>query len=421
MTLYSSAIKISAAILLVGFSPALITAQEKSEPIYGQTPEELLPFRKAGEPYTRFFTELPSFRGPGRDELADDGLTSVKIGLLMPFGGLDYELGQRFKQGVELAVVDANRTGGFHGLPFEIVIRDEAQAWGAAANAAVELAIKENVWALIGAFDDASTHVLSRVLLKLELPTVNTSGTDPTLTEHTIPWMVRIRPDDRQNAYRLAQKIFLEDARQRVVVFRANDRYARTGIAELVDAARRLHHPIQLEVRFENHESDWPIQFERIRAIKPDALVLWGRAEPSGRVLKGLRASGIDVPVYGPDRLADVSFISAAGAAAEGMVLTHPFDPSGSDDRWSDFRSHFATAYGREPDSVAGYGYDGARMLLQAISEAGLNRVLIRDRLFEIRELPGVTGPIRFDNTQNNVQPVLLCQIRDGQLVFGEP
>ena len=203
-------------------------------------------------------------------------------------------------------------------------------------------------------------------------------------------------------------------------MFRANDRYARTGIRELVDAARRLHRPIRLEVRFENHAhhdaGDWQIQIERIRALGPDAIVLWGRAEPSARVLLALRAAGIDAPVYGPDRLADPAFLDLAGEAAEGAVLTYPLDLPSASPRWSAFRARYLAAWGEEPDPVAAYAYDGTRLLLEAIRDAGLNRVRIRERLFEERQLEGVTGTIRFDATFNNVTPVRLAVVRGGRL-----
>ena len=390
---------------------------------YAETPEELEPFRDSGEPYSRFLDTPPTFRGPGRDEPPPEGLESVVIGVLMPFGGLDRELGLHFRRGVELAIDEANAGGGFEGLPFEPLFRDEAQAWGAAANAAVELVTERGAWGLVGGFDDTNSHVLTRVLLKLEVPLVNTAGTDPTLTEHMIPWMVRVRPDDRRNAYRLAHRIFLEDGRQRVAVFRANDRYARTGIRELVDAARRLHRPIRLEVRFENHADDpgdLEIQIERIRALAPDAIVLWGRAEPSARALLALRAAGIDAPVYGPDRLADPAFLDLAGEAAEGAVLTYP-GPSATSPSWRGFRSRFLAAWGEEPDQVAAYAFDGTALLLEAIRRAGLNRVRIREALYARRQLQGVTGPIRFDPTFNNIAPVRLAVVRGGRLEIEDP
>lgn len=400
--------------LLLPWTLAAAGAQEVPEvPRYGRTPEELVPYRRA-EPYAIFFTEPPQFRGPGREAPEPEGLTEVALGVLLPFEGRHAAAGRRLRAGVELALAEANREGGLRGLPFTAVYRDESRAWGASANAAVELAFDDRVWALIGALDDSASHVLSRVLLKVELPVVNTNGTDPTLTEHAIPWMVRVRPDDRRNAYRLARKIFVEDGRRRVAVLRANDRYARMGIGELVDAARRLGSPILLEVRFENHDTVFDAQLERLRDVSPDAVVLWGHAAEAGRVLAALRAAGLAQPVYGPDRLLDPEFLAAAGAAAEGLVTTHPFDPENDRPEWSEFRRRYDQEHGEEPDAVAAYAYDGARYLIRALRAAGLNRVRLRDRLFAETEVAGVTGPIRFDVNHNNVSPIVLCQVRGG-------
>lgn len=388
------------------------------EETYSQTPEELVPYRGAGRPYAEFLRQTPEFRGPGRDRPEPALPAEIRIGVLLPAKGLDLDEGRRMRQGVDLALAEANAEGGYRGKPFVALYRDESQAWGASGNAAVELVFDQGVWAILGALEDNASHVMSRLLLKVETPVVNTAGTDPTLTEHMVPWMVRMRPDDRRSGYRLARRIFEEDGHEKVAVFRANDRYARMGIIEFNDAARRLHRPIALEVRFENHASAWPNQIERLRAVAPDAIVLWGRAAVAGRVLAALRAAGLDQPVYGPDRLLDPAFLAAAGPHAEGVVATYPFDPAGEGTPWRQFHDRYRSATGEEPDAVAAYAYDGTRYLVQAIREGGLNRVRIRDRLFAHEQWRGVTGEVRFDATRNNVAPVVLCRVRGGEFVL---
>jgi ABC-type branched-subunit amino acid transport system substrate-binding protein len=303
-------------------------------------------------------------------------------------------------------------------VPFVPVVRDEAQAWGAAANATVELASKQGVWALIGGVEDANSHVVTRVLLKLEVPLVNTAGPDPTLTEHAIPWLVRTRTDDRRNCYRLARKVFEEDGRRRVAVFRSNDRYGRMGVKEFVDAARRLHHPVLIEVRFGANDSDWAARLARLRDARPDAILLWGKAEAAGQALRALRDAGLEQPVYGPDRLADARFLAAAGKAAEGTVFTYPFDPGSDREAWSSFRTRYRARFDEDPEAVAASAYDGTRYLVQAIREGGLNRVRIRDRLFAHATFEGVTGTIRFDPSHNNVAEVVLGRVAGGRLRF---
>ncbi len=388
-------------------------------PAYGGTPPGLVPFAGEGEPARRFFAEPPAFRGP-----ADAGQTvgPVRVGVIAPAGGPDGAAGRALLAGLTLALEEANAAGGAGpGRPFELVVRDENDTWGAAGNALVDLMRGPGVVAVVGAFEDAQSHVMTRLLLKLEVPMINTAGPDPTLTEHAIPWLVRVRPDDRQAGYRLARRLFQEERRERVVVFRSNDRYGRTGVRELVDAARRLGHPVLLEQRFEAVEGDLSRQVGALRALRPDAVVLWGRPEPTARALKALRLLGVDAPVYGPDRLADPAFLAPAGAAAAGATLAVAFDPARGDPAFTAFAGRDAARFQRPPEALAAYAYDGFALLAQAVRQAGTSRTAVREALFRVRTMAGVSGPIVFDVTQNNVTPMRLVRVRRGALVPDEP
>lgn len=405
--------------LFVAAGAAVSSAQDSAPPHrYGDTPEELLPHRGGGEPYSRLFVDAPVFRGPGRDLPEPTDIDTVRIGVIAPLTGEDAALGVKMQEGIALAIDEANAAGGLRpGLPFRTIVRDENLTWGAAGNAAVDLVYDDRVWAFLGAFEDSASHILTRVILKLETPMVNTAGTDPTLTEHSIPWIVRVRPDDRQTCYALARRIVETDHHARIAVFRANDRYARAGIVEFTDAVRRLGHPVLLEERFEPQDTSWTAQIERLRGVQPDAIVVWGRSATAGRAVKALRAAGLAQPVYGPERLADSAFIDAAGDAADGVVFTYPYDPRRKDATWTSFVERYRARFGRDPGPPASYAYDGTRYLLQAIREGGLNRVRIRERLF-LDTFDGVTGPARFDSTHNNVIPSLFGHVEHGKPVL---
>lgn len=414
----TAALVVAAATLIVAAALGSVRAQD-ADRSYAHTPERLRPYAAAGEPARRFFTAPPEFRGPGRDAPPPEDLTAVRIGVLAPRGGRYAPRGERMLRGVNMAIDEANAAGGYaDGLPFELIVRNESQSWGAAASEAVDLVHDQGVVGLIGALDDAASHVVTRVLLKIEVPLVNTGGVDPTLTEHAIPWLVRVRPDDRQACYGLALRVFDQDARRRVVVFRENSRYARVGIVEFVDAARRLGHPALLEVRFETDETEWAPLFERIRSARPDALFVWGDGPAAGRALAELRKAGIDLPVYGPERLTDRECLDVAGAAAEGVVFTRPFAPEDGGALWTAFAKRYDELFGEAPDVEAAYGYDGARRLLDAIHEAGPNRVRIRDALFARRDWSGVTGPSRLDTTGNVVREVVIGHVANGRPVL---
>ena len=189
-------------------------------------------------------------------------------------------LGKQMLQGTMLAIEEANKKGGYKGIPYKLMIHNDVGLWGAAANEVVKMD-DEKVWAWIGTIDDNNSHVAIRATLKLEILNMNTGDPDPTFTETNIPWVIRNIPDDRQSGYALVDRIFKRDKHSRVAVMRANNRYGRVGILHFNRSATRVGYPIIIEERFKDGETDFKEQLERIKKTSPDAIVLWGNAKES--------------------------------------------------------------------------------------------------------------------------------------------
>jgi ABC-type branched-subunit amino acid transport system substrate-binding protein len=374
------------------------------------------------EPLQRWYLEKAEFRGPGRDDPDPEGLASVKIGVLAPLAGSpDESLGASMLEGMRLALDEANAGGGYRGIPFEAVVRNDLPLWGASSNAVVDLCYRERVWALLGSVEGNSTHVLLRVALKIEVPVVNTADTDPTLTETNIPWLVRVIPDDRQSSYRLFRRCFHELGLRRVALLRFGDRFGRVHATEFADSMRRAGAPVVADLRWRPGGVPEPGTAEKLRALRADGVVLWGNGDDMGRVARALRREGVALPIFGPDRMVSEAFVREAGEAAEGATAAFPFDPGRADPAWTAFVARFAGRHGRAPDAYAAHGYDGARLLVESIRRAGLNRARIRDALYAPdRWDGGVTGPILFDAARNNLRPARLAVRRGGAWVHGE-
>lgn len=386
---------------------------------YANTPKELLPYRRFQTPYKLFFSQPQPFLGPGREEHSPPGLEEIKIGFLGPLGNSpEAAPGRRMLQGATLALEEANAEGGYKGIPFKLVVRNDTGLWGASSNEFVKLD-QEKVWAVLGSIDGASTHVALRVALKLELPFVNTGGTDPTLTETAIPWFIRCIADDRQNSYVLALYIFKSKGYTRIAALRNNNRYGRTGIIEFQDAARRLGCPLLFELRYAPGDTNFTAQLERIRRSQAEAVVIWENdPQIAGRIVKQMRAIGMKQAVFGTDRLVSAEFLRVAGPAAEGIVVTYPYDPGRNDPLLDAFRQGYYQRFNEEAEAFAAHAYDGMNILIQAIRTAGLNRVRIRDTLTSLKTYRGVTGEIVFDASHNDVGPVWLAEVHDGAFHF---
>jgi ABC-type branched-subunit amino acid transport system substrate-binding protein len=401
--------------------PMSLSYGQEKKVNYGNIPDELVAYDKYQKAYIYHFLEPIQFYGAGREKLPPTDLKEVRIGFLGPLeGSVIQSLGKQMLQGTMLAIEEANKKGGYKGLPYKLMMHNDVGLWGAAANEVVKMD-DEKVWAFLGTIDDNNSHIALRATLKLEIMNINTGDPDPTYTETNIPWTIRNIPDDRQSGYVLVDRIFKRDKHTRVAVMRANSRYGRVGILHFNRSSTRIGFPIIIEERFTDGETDFKAQLERIKKTSPDAIVLWGNAKESALILKQIRDLGMKQPVYGSDRMVNMEFLEIAGPLAEGTVTTCQYNPDADDPKLKAFKASYLKRFGQEPDVFAAHAYDGTNMLIEAIQKVGLNRVLIRDILLDLKTFQGyrgVTGKMTFDASWNNIRPIFIAEVHNGKFKF---
>lgn len=406
--------------LIIMFPVLYLNGQDKNAN-YGKTPDEIYPYGKFQKAYKYHFLEPIEFYGAGREKLPPTDLKEVRIGFLGPLeGSVIVSLGKQMLQGATLAMEEANKKGGYHGIPYRMMIHNDVGLWGAAANEVVKMD-DEKVWVWLGSIDDIVSHVAIRATLKLEIPMVCTGDPDPTFTETNIPWVIRVIGDDRQSSYAMVYYIHKKMGHSRLAVIRANNRYGRVGVMEFSGAATRLGHPLVIEERFNDGETDFKPQLERIKKISPDAILIWGNARESAQILQQIRAMGLKQPVYGSDRMVSPEFLRIAGNLAEGIVTTCQYNPNADYPELKAFQTNYSGRFGQVPDVFAAHAYDGMNIIIEAINKAGLNRVLIRDVLLDLKTFQnyqGITGKIVFDQSWNDIGDIFIAEVRKGRFEF---
>ncbi|MFQ6008306.1 MAG: ABC transporter substrate-binding protein, partial [Candidatus Zixiibacteriota bacterium] len=220
--------------------------------------------------------------------------------------------------------------------------------------------------------------------------------------------------------YALAAYMFGECRIKSVVALRCSDRYGRMGIMEFRDAATRLGFPLRAELQWKRGDRNFAEQLDKIAEIAPDAVVIWGNTADAAAVVKEIRRRKMSVRIFGSDRMARQEFLEATGEAAEGIVAAASYDPTRQDPKLKGFVKTYTELYGREPEAFAAHAYDGTNILIEAIRKAGLNRARIRDALYELTYYDGVTGPIEFDSTLNDIGPVYIAAVKNGRFVYRE-
>jgi len=398
----------------------------KEEADYAQMSDDVVPFG-AEEPYRKHFLQQMEYTGPGRAIPEPDPLETVKLGFIGPIsatvsvatGGRSHEeaLGIKMLQGSRLAIEQANARGGYlkREIPFELVVKNDNGLWGASGNEIVDMAYKDEVWAILGTIDGANSHIAIRVALKAELLMMNSGDTDPTFTETNIPWVARCIGDDRQQGYLLVDYMIRKLGYQRIGIIRSSNRYGRFGVREIVDSARRLGHPIVLEMAYALGRDDYTLQLERLKAANVEAIVHWGDARESAVILNQMRSMDMRQPYFASDRTISDEFVELAGANAEGVISAFSWNPDRDDAQLEAFRRAFRARFGEEPETYAAHAYDGMNMLIWAVQVAGLNRAKIRDVLAHRKQpWPGVTGDIPLSATLDDRGEVFLARFENG-------
>lgn len=399
---------------------------------YANMPEAAVPFGKFTKPYKEWFVapDTLDYFGAARDRTPAAILQSktVNIGFLGPLDATNPEApyGKAMLNGASLAIDDANAAGGWRGKgssgskPFALKVHDDLPLWGASSTEIVKMDFDDHVVGILGSIDGASTHIMLRTTLKLEIPIMDTGTTDPTVTQTRIQWLMHDFPDDRQQGYALADYVFNRMKLTRIGIIRTQSRYARIGVEIFAQEARRLGHTPVLEMKFNRGDTDFARQLRALKDAKVEGVVIWGEPPEAGRILKQMRAMGMDQPVFGSSRLAYPELLQIAGPAAEGVVTTSAINPASQNPKWLAFRTEYEKRFHEEPDGYAAYAYDGMNILIHAIDAAGLNRGLIMDALRQhgMKEYDGVSGVSFFDYTLNDISPVWMARVESGKFVY---
>ncbi|HXX24074.1 MAG TPA: ABC transporter substrate-binding protein [Terriglobia bacterium] len=392
---------------------------------YANMPDEAVPYRRFTKPYYDWFIRTDTVAYNGAAEKRPDGdlskLSEVAIGFFAPIENNPESIfGIPELHGAQLAIEEANARGGYHGKPYSLKLHNESALWGASSTELVKMLFNENCWAMLGCVDGQNCHIALRVTLKLEVPIVDVGTTDRTVTETRIQWLLHNFPDDRQQGYTLADYVFKKLKLKRIGVLRTQTRYARIGVGEFNDEARRMGRQPILEVKFERGDKDFTRQLNMLKNAKIEGVIIWGEAAEAGLILKQMRALGMNQPVFGGSRLAYPRLLEIAGPAADGMVMTTTLDPTRQDAKWLAFRETYRKRFNEEPIDYAAYAYDGMNILTSAIEKAGLNRgrimAVLRD--YQMKTYEGVTGKAFFDYTLNNISPVYMARVKDGKFEY---
>lgn len=163
-------------------------------------------------------------------------------------------------------------------------------------------------------------------------------------------------------------------------------------------------------------EADFRALLIRALESKPDVIYAPVTAHLAS-FFRQARQLGFAGPILTSDNLTD-ELVSHSGGAFEGAYQT--MVAAALNDQSKQLGELYRRKFNKEPGMLAfhGWGYDGVRLVAEALQRSEIRRESIRRGLLSIKDFPGAGGVITFSHEGSWRMPLRVYQVKHGRLVL---
>lgn len=344
---------------------------------------------------------------------------AVKIVSSLPRTGSAKAQTDTIVNGIRMALEEADWKAGGFTLTYEDL--DDATAaegkWTPEKEAAnAEQAIKDpDVMAYIGTYNSGAAKVSIPKLNKADLLMISPANTatgltkpgkgDPGEPEKYRPTgkinYVRVVPaDDLQGPLGAdwAKKL----GAAKVFVLDDGEVYGK-GIAGLFQArAEEIGLTVLGHEGIDANAQEFKPLLTKVKALGPDLVYFGGTTQSkAGQIAKDMVAVGLNCKLMAPDGCMESKFIESAGAENLNdrcYVTFSGLPPEKQTGKGKEFVDRYVRKHGTMPEAYAVYGYEAAKVVLEAVRRAGKkDRNAVREACLTIKNFEGALGVWSFD------------------------
>lgn len=345
----------------------------------------------------------------------------IVVGFFGALTGPDSTFGLSSKNGINMAIDEANQTGGILGKKIELKSYDTLGSVEEVKLIVSRLINVDKAVALLGEVSSTRSLVAAPIAQKHQIPMITPSATNPKITQIG-DYIFRTCFIDAFQGEVMAKFAFHSLKLKNAAILKDTDSDYSKSLAEyFIKTFTSLGGKVLIVEDYMSGDVDFYQQLHKIQKKKPDFIFVPGYYSEAGLIARQSREVGITVPLMGGDGWDSENLVAIAGDSINGSYFSNHYTLENQDQDVQNFIRAYEKRYGLKPDSQAASGYDAAKILFLAMKVAGTTEAkALREALSKTNSFKGVTGTISINENRDAVKSAVVLQIKGNQFKFVE-
>ena len=343
----------------------------------------------------------------------------VALAFVGPLTGPNANLGINVRDGIRVAIDEANAKGGdvtFTLKEFDTQ-GDPAQAPGQKDKYIPD----EEIIGLVGPTFSGETRAVLPDLEAAKLVMISASATNVTLpTEPGGDVFHRVIPDDGVQAQGIADYVTSKLKPKKIALIHDNTDYGKglwEGVVQLLTAAGI---DASTQDAIDPKAQIYSAAVNKVKAADVDMIFYGGYYNEAGLLKKQLADADVDATFISGDGSLDPGFVVSSGAAGgEGALLTCPCRLASEEISGAPgaFAKKYKELIGKDPGTYSSEGYDSANILIQGILEGNDTREKLLAYVEGLDSYDGISKTIQFEENGNvKAGDVFVYEVKGGKI-----
>jgi len=339
---------------------------------------------------------------------------TIKIGLITPKSGPVAQYGIAVENATNLAFEEINAAGGINGKKVELITYDDKGDATESMNVFNRLVDNDKVVALLGPVISSTTLAVAPLADERKIPMITPTATSLDVTLNR-PYVFRACYTDPYQGGIAAK--FASDqlsAKTAAILYNSGDDYS-VGLAEAFKATfEAAGGTITSYEGYTADTKDFKSVLTKIKENTPQVLFNPDYYNGVGLIASQVKEVGLETVMLGGDGWDGIQkdYIKVV----EGYYFVNHYATTDPDPVVQNFIKAYEDKFKETPTALGALGYDGAKVMLEAIKKAGSTDSEKILAAMQATNLKCVTGNITFDENGDPKKSVSIIKIENGAL-----